>query len=45
MQGDFCLDIGRSEDALAMKSIFQTGEFFLTLVAGTLEVAGAWVVR
>ena len=44
-EGIFFLDLGQSGDALAMKSIFQTGAFFLTLVADALEAAGAWVAR
>ena len=45
VQGDFRLDLGRSGDALKRQSIFQTGTFFLTLVADALEAAGAWVAK
>ena len=45
MQGDFCLVLGQTGDAIAMQKLFRTGAYFLTLVADELEVEGVWVAR
>ena len=41
----FVLILADRGDALTTHRIFWTGAFFLTLVADTLEAAGAWVAR